>query len=219
MNKIMLQFAMDGASERTVEDALIMVDKVAAEADIIECGTSFVLKYGMELVRCLKREHPDKLILADTKIMDGGYHNCATACKNGADIITVLGVSDRETVRKATEAAHDYGRAIMVDFICVENRLDLLAYCEEIGADYVCVHSGVDVQALGETPLAALKEIMVSRKNCKVAVAGGINARTAGDICALRPDVLIAGGSIYKAEDPAVAAKAIKDVIRQANGE
>lgn len=214
----MLQFAMDGAADRSVEDALIICDKVFEETDIIECGTSFVLKFGMELVRCLKREFPEKLILADTKIMDGGYHNCATACKNGADIVTVLGVSDKQTIKQAIKAAHDYQREIMVDFICAENKLELLKFCEEEGADYVCVHSGVDVQALGETPLETLKLIMANRKKCKVAVAGGINEKTAASICELRPDVLIAGGSIYKAEDPLKAAKAIKDVINSYNG-
>ena len=76
MKKIELQLAMDGAATRTLDQAMEIIDRVAPYLDIIEIGTSFVLRYGMEPVSRVKAAHPDKKILADMKVMDGGYHNC-----------------------------------------------------------------------------------------------------------------------------------------------
>ena len=83
MKKIELQLAMDGAATRTLDQAMEIIDRVAPYLDIIEIGTSFVLRYGMEPVSRVKAAHPDKKILADMKVMDGGYHNCGLGCKAG----------------------------------------------------------------------------------------------------------------------------------------
>lgn len=90
---------MDGAATRTLDQAMEIIDRVAPYLDIIEIGTSFVLRYGMEPVSRVKAAHPDKKILADMKVMDGGYHNCGLGCKAGGDIVTVLGVSDHGTIQ------------------------------------------------------------------------------------------------------------------------
>ena len=213
MKKIELQLAMDGAATRTLDQAMEIIDRVAPYLDIIEIGTSFVLRYGMEPVSRVKAAHPDKKNLADMKVMDGGYHNCGLGCKAGGDIVTVLGVSDHGTIQNATKAAHDYGKQIMVDLICVKDVAETIAFCEEIGTDYICVHTGVDMQAQGKDPLDALKEALALVKNCKVSVAGGINEDTIEEICRLGPDAVIVGGGIYKKENYVQAAQNIRRCI------
>jgi 3-hexulose-6-phosphate synthase len=201
MKQIALQFAMDGAASRSIEDALKIIGDIADLVDIVEAGTSFVLRYGMESVLRFKEAFPDKQILADMKIMDGGYHHSNMGCISGADIITVLGVSDHETIRNATSAAHANGKEIMVDLICVADKAEVIAFCEEIGADYICVHAGVDVQPQGQSPYEDLRKVMALTRRCKVAVAGGIDEHTVEDICRLGPDVVIVGGAIHKSLD------------------
>lgn len=213
MGKIQLQLAMDGGTARSIEAALEIIKNTADYLDIIEVGTSFVLHYGMEAVARFKSAHPNKKILADMKIMDGGYHNAAMGCRAGGDIITVLGVADRETIRSATQAIHENGSEIMVDFICVKNVEETIAFCEEIGVDYICVHSGVDMQSQGKDPYDDLKRVITLTEKCKVAVAGGINENTVDSICRVKPDVVIVGGAIYKQENYIEAAAGIRASI------
>ncbi len=210
MKKIKLQFAMDGAASRSIEEALEMIRNIEETVDILEVGTSFVLRYGMEAVTRFKEAFPEKTILADMKIMDGGYHHCAMGCEAGADIVTVLGAADRETLRNAARAAHERGKEIMVDLICVPAPEDLMAFCGQIGADYVCVHTGVDVQARGEGPQDGLRRLLALQKTCNVAVAGGIDETTLESICAMGPAVVIVGGAIHKKENYRQAALAIR---------
>lgn len=212
MKKIKLQLAVDGASKRTIEESLKIIDKVQEYVDIIESGTSYVLKYGLQPSKIFKTNYPEKEILVDMKLMDGGYHNCKMACEFG-DIITVLGVSDKETIKTATQAAHECHKEVMIDLICVKNVEEIIDYCEEVGADYICVHSGVDVQKLGENPYENLKKVISLKKRCKVAVAGGINEDTIEDICRLGPDVVIVGGAIVNQSNYVEIAKNIRNKI------
>lgn len=215
MKKIQLQFAMDGAASRSIEDALGMIGDIAGCLDIIEAGTSFVLRYGMESVTRFKTAFPEKKILADMKIMDGGYHHTAMGCRAGGDIITVLGAAAPETIRSATQAAHDNGKEIMVDLLCVSDMERTISLCERTGADYVCVHCGVDMQSAGGNPYAQLLQAASMVKNCKIAVAGGISEDTIEDICRLGPDVVIVGGAIHKRTDYISAAGKIHRGIRR----
>ena len=59
-------------------------------------------------MREFHRFFPDKEILADLKIMDGGYLEASYAYEAGAAYATILGVSDNLTIEGALKAARDY---------------------------------------------------------------------------------------------------------------
>ena len=64
-----LQLALD---EMKTEEAVKLVEKVKDYIDIIEVGTPICLDAGNKAVERMKKEFPDKEVLADCKIMDGG---------------------------------------------------------------------------------------------------------------------------------------------------
>jgi 3-hexulose-6-phosphate synthase len=217
VKQVKFQFAMDGAgSGRTIEDAICMLTDIERYLDIIEVGTSFVLRYGMDAVQRIKAAFPNKKILADMKIMDGGYHNAGMGCRLGGDIITVLGVSDSLTIQNATIAAHESGKEVMVDLLCVKDQPAVIDFCEMNNVDFICVHTGVDIQTSGVTPYADLMTTLSVVKTCKVAVAGGITDKTVEDICKLGPDVVIVGSFIHKNPNFRQAAEDIRRRINQA---
>ncbi|WP_294730092.1 3-hexulose-6-phosphate synthase [uncultured Faecalibaculum sp.] len=206
-----LQLALD---DITLENALNLLETVGDSLDIVEVGTPMVIEYGMEPVRQIKARFPRLEILADLKIMDAGDYEAEEALKAGADYITVLGVTDDATIRGAVKACNRYGKKCAVDMICVR---DLAARTKEVqamGAHVIAVHTGVDQQAQGRTPLDDLRVIRAAADQAEVSVAGGIKPETARDFAALNPDVVICGGSILHAADPARAAREIKDAIQ-----
>ena len=181
-----LQLALD---DITLEDALSLVRTVRDYIDIIEIGTPFVIEYGMEAVRVMKKEFPEKEILADLKIMDAGDYEAEEALKAGADYVTVL------------------------DMICVEDMPKKIAQMEEIQAHIIAVHVGADQQAAGREPLEDLKLMKECVKAAGVSVAGGINGKTISDYTALRPDIVIVGSGITHALDPVAEARKIYEAV------
>ena len=205
------QIALDDIS---LENALALLAEVRAYVDIVETGTPFIMEYGTCAVREIRERFPDLEILFDGKIMDAGGYEAELAYKAGADYVTVLAVTDDRTIADVVQSAKKMGKQVMVDMICVKDFKTRIAKLEELNVDIIAVHTGVDQQAEGRTPLDDLIEIRKYVKNAKVAVAGGISAKTIHSYLAHDPDIIIAGGSIAHAEDPAKAAKELAESIR-----
>lgn len=205
-----LQLALDVL---TLQDALSLARSVKDCVDRFEVGTPFLLEYGMEAVRRFRAAFPEKEILADTKIMDAGALEAESAFRAGADFVTVLAVTDRATTTACVEAARRAGGQVVADLICVEDLPGEAAALEAIGVHGLAVHVGVDQQARGRTSLGDLQAIRHCVRRAEVSVAGGISRSTLPDYCALRPDVLIVGGAIASASDPAGEARAIRQAI------
>ena len=206
-----LQLALD---DMTLDEALALVKSVQAHVDIIEVGTPMVMEYGMAPVRELKKLFPDKKVLADLKIMDAGEYEAEVALRAGADYITVLGVTDERTVQGCMEAAGRYGGCVAADMICVDDMTGKIRRLEEMGVDFISVHTGVDQQAMGRAPLDDLKVVRETVKTAKVSVAGGICAETLPAYQKYKPEVIIVGSGITHAEDPKEAAEKIHKIIK-----
>lgn len=207
-----LQIALD---EFSLEESLALCEKVRDYIDIIEIGTPFIMREGMGAVRAFRERFPEKEILADAKIMDAGKMEAAICFEAGADYVTVLGVTDMGTIEGCLEAAKEYGGKIVADMICVENTEKRVAQLEAAGITDIAVHTGVDMQAAGRTPLDDLKQIKAWAKQSVISVAGGINESTVDIYMEAGVDILIVGGGISHAEDPETAAGNISEKVHR----
>ncbi|MFI3227753.1 MAG: 3-hexulose-6-phosphate synthase [Clostridia bacterium] len=199
-----LQIALD---DITLDDSLVLLDKICNDVDIVEVGTTFMMNYGMQAVRVIKEKYPELEVLCDSKIMDAGSRSANLAFEAGADYVTVLGVTDDATIKDCVNVAKKYNRKIMIDMICVSDFASRIETLEDIGVDIIAVHTGVDQQANGRTPLDDLKEMRQYIKKSQVAVAGGINLKTISEYMKFQPEVIIVGSGISSAVDPVAAAK------------
>jgi len=86
---------------------------------------------------------------------------------------------------------------------------------DELGVDYICVHTGYDLQAIGQNSFEDLMTIKNVVKNAKTAIAGGIKLDTLPEVVKLKPDLIIVGGGIANQDDKAAAAAKMKQMIQQ----
>ncbi|MEZ7497927.1 3-hexulose-6-phosphate synthase [Flavobacterium sp. Arc3] len=196
----------------TTEAALELAHKVAPYVDIIELGTPLIKSEGLKVVTAMKTAFPDKLIFADMKIADTGSLEAEIAFKAGADLVTVMGAVDDETIKGAVEAAKKYGKKVVVDTIGVKDRVQRAKEVTAFGVAFVELHAGLDEQTLAGY---SVQTLISEGRLAKVpfSIAGGVTLSTIKDVVAAGADVAVAGGAIYGAEDPAAAAKALKDAI------
>ena len=205
-----LQIALDDIS---LENVMKLLEKVEGYVDIVEIGSPLIIEYGSCAVREIRKRYPKLEILFDGKIMDAGSYEAELAYKAGADYVTVLGVTDDRTIADVVHTAKNAGKKVMVDMICVKDVKSRIEKMEELGVDIVAVHTGVDQQAEGRTPLDDLIEIQKYVKRVKVAVAGGINAKTISSYLECHPEIIIVGGSIVHADNPTRAVKEMAEII------
>lgn len=204
-----LQVAMDLL---TIDDALELAGKVAEYVDIIELGTPLVKSAGLAAVTAVKEAHPDKIVFADLKTMDAGELEADIAFKAGADLVSVLGTADDSTIAGAVKAAKAHNKGIVVDLIGVADKVTRAKEARALGARFVEMHAGLDEQA---KPGYDLNGLLRAGEEARVpfSVAGGVSLKTIEAVQRAGADVAVAGGSIYGADDPALAAKALRDAI------
>ncbi|MFD0044109.1 3-hexulose-6-phosphate synthase [Pseudarthrobacter scleromae] len=204
-----LQVAMDVL---TVEAALDLAGKVAESVDIIELGTPLIKNAGLSAVTAIKTAHPDKIVFADMKTMDAGELEADIAFNAGADLVSVLGSADDSTIAGAVKAAKAHNKGVVVDLIGVADKVSRAKEARVLGAQFIEFHAGLDEQAL---PGYNLNVLLGAGEEARVpfSVAGGVNISTIGAVQRAGADVAVVGGSIYSAEDPALAAKELKAAI------
>ena len=205
-----LQLALD---DLTIEQSVELLHKVENQVDIIEIGTPFLMMEGMKATREIKKRFPNHEVLCDTKIMAAGGYETEIALDAGADYVTVLGITDIATIRACVEKAIAYERQVVVDMICVPDMPQRIKILEDIGVDYLAVHTGIDQQANGRTPLDDLIEMKEAVKKARLAVAGGLNSRNLRNYMPYTPDIIIVGGGILNAPDPVKETNMIKDIL------
>ncbi|MCI4360067.1 MAG: orotidine 5'-phosphate decarboxylase [Thermoplasmata archaeon] len=187
-------------------------EAVEGGADWVEAGTPLIKSEGLDAVRELKKAFPDLRIVADMKIMDTGAFEVEIAAKAGADLVTVLGTADDDTIADAVRGGEKYGAEVVVDLLNVADPIARSRRVAELGAAAVCWHVGIDMQMAGKTPFEVLGELV---KACPlpVAVAGGLNSETVAEATRAGARILIVGGAITKSPDIRAATRRIREAI------
>ncbi len=214
-----LQVALDMPS---LEDALRVARAAWANgAEVLEAGTPLVKSVGMEAVRALRRNFPEAVVVADTKIMDAGRLEAGVAVEAGADVVTVLGVASDETIGEVVDVAHEHGRLVAVDMINHPDPVGRAKEAARLGADIIILHVAVDVQMARGVTAAEAAPLVPRVKEATgrwVAVAGGLNRDTAPLVAKAGADIIIVGSAITRASDPGRATREIVEAIRGAVG-
>ncbi len=205
-----IQLALDFLN---IEQALrVAREAVPAGVDWVEAGTPLIKAEGLEAVRRLRAEFPDKTIVADMKVMDAGRIEVEAAAKAGANIVDVLGQASDETIAECIEAGENYGARIVVDLIAVANPVERATQIAKLGPHAIAVHTGIDEQMHARSGFETLATI-AKRIDTPLAVAGGINSQTCVQAVESGASIVIVGGAITKSPDARKATEEIKRAI------
>lgn len=189
------------------------VDRIADDMDIIEVGTPLIIEQGLTTVRELRSIYPQLLLLADLKIMDGGFYEANAAFEAGADIVTALAVAENATLEGVMEAARKHGKKVLVDMIAHPDLPTRIREIDALGADYICLHTAKDVQGSGQDFSAFMREMKGFVAHAGLALAGGIKPANIEQYAAMDPEIIVIGEGITAAADPAEAARAVREAM------
>jgi 3-hexulose-6-phosphate synthase/6-phospho-3-hexuloisomerase len=192
-----VQISLDLAS---VEDALrLAAIAVEAGADWLEAGTPLLVSEGRRAVRALRKEFPDHPIVADLKMMDGGYGETSLYADAGADAVVVMGRSHDATIERAAEAAEAGGLLLMGDDMVATDRPAEGARLESLGVGLVIHHVGHDHRTRHRaeklSPLTDLPAI-VAATTVPVQAVGGLSVEEAIGCPSLGAGVVVFGAPL-----------------------
>lgn len=205
-----IQLALDFVDEHRA--LKLATEAIECGIEWIEAGTPLIKSCGVEIIRKLRKLFPEKVIVADMKIMDTGRIESEMAFKAGANIVVVMGNASNQTIKECIEAGKNYGGQIFVDLLEEAATIERAMEVERLGADYIGVHIPIDQQMTGNISFDFLKEVV---KNVKipVAIAGGLNSENIVSAVEAGASILIIGGAITKSPNVKKAIYDIKKAI------
>jgi 3-hexulose-6-phosphate synthase / 6-phospho-3-hexuloisomerase len=192
--------------DRSVE---IAKEAVSGGVDWTEIGTPLIKSEGMDAIRIMRKTFHDRTILADMKTVDTGKKEVEMAAKAGANVVIVLGSADDSTILDALRSAHKYGVKLMTYLISAPDPIKRAVELKALGVDYVNVHIGIDQQMIGKNPVSILREIS-EKVNVQLAVAGGLDAKSAAQAIKAGARIVIVGANITRSDNVTEAARKIR---------
>jgi 3-hexulose-6-phosphate synthase len=198
-----VQISLDVTSlDEALETAAVAV---AAGVDWLEAGTPLILSEGVRAVEQLRARFPDHPIVADLKVMDGGYLETKMMAKAGANLVVVMGRAHEATIRRAVDAGHEFGVKVMGDNLAAPDRVACARWMEGLGADFIVHHIGYDERRMGKglrapSPMDEL-DAVVRAVSVPVQAVGGLSIREAIECPSRGAPLVVLGAPLVIAPD------------------
>jgi len=197
-----------------------MIDRLpSSDRIIIEAGTPFIKRYGMDGISSIKSWWGEKnagnaYIVADLKVMDRGATEVALVAQAGASAATCLGLAPTETIDEFIKDCTDAGIDSMVDMMNVKFPFEVLQKLKKI-PNIVVLHRGVDENINNREktiPLDQIRRIKGTYNNIMISVAGGETIRDVMRTFFNDSDIAVVWRSFY--EDPQNTTKLALDFLK-----
>lgn len=183
---------------KSIEDALPVADvAVRAGVDWLEVGTPLILGEGLHAVKAFKEHWPNHPVVADLKTMDAGYLEAEMMAQAGADFVVVMAVAHYSTVQGAVRAGKDYGIKVMADVMLCEDKPAAARRMQELGVDYVIVHTGFDERG-AETWKTPVNDVpgVVEAVTIPVQAVGGLSVEQAVAMPSMGAPLVVIGAPL-----------------------
>jgi len=212
-----IQVALDHpALERQIK---VVKELPKSDRIILEVGTPFLKKYGMDSIKQIREVAKEAFIVADLKTLDVGKLEVDFAFDATADGVVASGLAATASLDKFILEAQRLGIHAFVDTMEVQDPIAKLNSLKQV-PDVVILHRAIDVEQSvqgDQSPDAAqrarwalvpkIKELYKEQKKASgrdrvlVAVAGGIEPNSAMFALKQGADILIVGRFIASAKD------------------
>jgi 3-hexulose-6-phosphate synthase/6-phospho-3-hexuloisomerase len=211
-----VQISLDLTSlDEALETAAIAVE---AGIDWLEAGTPLIQAEGARAVRALRERFPEHPIVADLKIMDGGYLETRMMAEAGANLVVVMGRAHEATIRRAVDAGREFGVKIMGDNLAAPDRVACARWMEALGVDFIVHHIGYDERRMleGLSPMDELDEV-VRAVSVPVQAVGGLTIRQAIECPSRGAPLVVLGAPLVIAPDDFRSAPgaSLRDVLTE----
>lgn len=172
MTRPMIQIALDQTEGKS---AIEVAQQVQEYVDIIEVGTILAFAEGMSIVKKLREQHPNHIMVCDMKITDGGAILARMAFESGADWITVSAAAHIATIAACKQIADDFNGEIQIELYGHWTFDDAKAW-RDLGIKQVIYHRSRDAElaGVGWSKNDLLKMKALSDLGLELSITGGI---------------------------------------------
>jgi len=205
---LQIAFNYDSGLVRRILPSIVASDRI-----LIEAGTPYIKREGMNGVRLIRRLWGGKIV-ADLKTVDGALDEVDMARSAGANAVTVLGNSPTESLNMFIERCQKLGMISMIDTLGVEEPLDVMRRLRR-PPDVVVLHRGRDEEGT-RGKLIQYRHVtrIRSKFDVLISAAGGVDIKEARSAIFNGANIVVA--NLVRPSDPWTGITTDSDVAAMA---
>jgi 3-hexulose-6-phosphate synthase len=184
-----------------LEQAISIAHAIEEHTDIFEVGTLLLYQYGVQSIERFTKEFPNKVIFADTKLVDRAREAVTMMAHAQTHWISVMAGAHKDTLQAACTTAHNNNIKVMLDLLDSNAPGQAAMEAKTVGIHALLIHrlhEETDFQLFAEK-----WEMIRGNTPLPIFVSGAINRENVHEFLQLQPDGLVIGSSIIQADNPA----------------
>jgi len=197
-----------------LDKAIAIGSEVAQYADIIEISTTLIHQHGIAAVRRFKEAFSDKIIFADTKIVDRGKEIVELYADAGANWISVMAGTSAQVIHATTTVAHNENMKVILDLIDSSSVGQSALEAKNLGADALLFHQPYTIETESLVFLDTW-DMIKGNTQLPIFVSAKINRDNVDKIIALRPDVIVVDLDVADAADMGKEVRYFADLVNR----
>lgn len=191
--------------------------EIALEAgvDWLEAGTPLLYCEGLAALRAMRAAFPLTPLVADMKVVDGGYYFGRLVAAHGATHLDVMASAHDATLAGAGRAAREFGITTLGDLMLATDLVADARRVEAAGMQYAMLHLGYEHRHANPnlSPLEGLDAVRAAI-SIPIQVVGGLTPEQAYDAVRRGADSLVIGGPILPGDrGPALLAQ-LREIVQ-----
>lgn len=209
----LLQVALDTLDLNTALKTTRVVQDVV---DVIEVGTILCLAEGLSAVRTIKTLYPEKIILADVRVVEAGAIIAKMVFDAGADWISVVSSANTNTLKAVAEEAFARGGDVQVELQDGWS-LDQTEEWKALSIKQLTFHRSRDAEKAGqnwdEKSINTIRQL--AGMGFQVSVTGKLAVEDIALFAGIPVYVFVSGRAIRDAANPRAAATEFLQAIQK----
>jgi 3-hexulose-6-phosphate synthase len=191
--------------------ALELAQQTAEYADILGVGALLIFKEGIKAIKLFKTTFPNKEISAEIALSEKANETVGLFANAGASYVSVLAGAYHRTIKKAVEACKTHDIKLSLDLLDAHSAGQSAMDAKAMGVSTLILHRTPS----SDEPIDIFNEWQNVRDNTMlpVFITGKIDRANIQQIIDLKPQGIIIGTAITKADDPVQEAKYFKSLL------
>lgn len=202
-----LQISFD---TQELEKAIVIAQRVADYADVLEIGQLLIYRYGVKAVEEFRQAFPKKTLFADCKIIDRSKDAVTQFAQAGADWVTIMAGTGKDVIHMGCSTADKFNVKVMLDLLDSHSIGQSALEAKNLGVTALLFHQPHDEQE--SLTFLDKWDMVKGNTNLPIFVSGKIKRETIEEVLNVKPAGLIIGKSIVESEDPALEAQFFYDI-------
>jgi len=190
--------------------ALHIAEQTAEFADVLGIGSLLLFKEGVKAIQMFKAKFPNKELFVEALIVNKGPDAVTMMAQAGANYVSILAGTFGSTIKRSVATAKTFDTKVALDLLDAPSHGQSALDAKSLGVNLVILHRPYHNE---ESDLESEWHNVRENTNLPIFVTGNIDESNIQQVCLLKPQGIMIGDAVIRAENPTKTARLFRSLV------